>query len=308
MEQRASRQLGIQPWAPHWGDRAWGISVLGRPCHPDWLGGMLSPGSPTLPVCTPHSHSCLPWRSPRPLLSWDMASVHTGSGRQAALSWSLPWHASAQPWAAAQRAAKLAGSSWCFHAMLGSHLPAQTAWVSAAPVPPSLNRQAGPVLPGSLSQLAWPLQGKKDAVPPLGQWPWWSLGQCLEDILLAKSPCWLGGFQGAAERLGSSPGKDFAAGYASCRQQFWGIWEAQDCHSWAWAAAQGWGARCHHQGDSACARVRTGVCECAGHALHVPTYTIHLCVCAGACACGYPWVCSEGAWEWWQVCPAGGRA
>lgn len=40
-------------------------------------------------------------------------------------------------------------------------------------------------------QLAWPRQGKKDAVPMLGQWPWQSLGQCLEDILLAKSPCWL---------------------------------------------------------------------------------------------------------------------
>lgn len=78
---------------------------------------------------------------PVPLLSWDMVSVHTGSGRQAALSWSLPWHTSAQPWAAAQRAAKLAGSSCCFHPMLGSHLPAQ---MSTAPMPPTPHQQAAP--------------------------------------------------------------------------------------------------------------------------------------------------------------------
>lgn len=54
-EHRASRKLGVQAWAPCCGDRAWGVSVLGRPCHPDCLGRMLSPGSTTLPVCTPHS-------------------------------------------------------------------------------------------------------------------------------------------------------------------------------------------------------------------------------------------------------------
>lgn len=153
VEQRASRLLGVQPWPPHWGDRAWAISVLGRPCHADWLGRMLSPGSPTLSALHIPTPACL-GDHPVPLLSWDTASVHTGSGRQAALSWSLPWHASAQPWAAAQRAAKLAGSSWCFHPMLRSHLPAQTAWASAAPVLPTLYQQASPVLPGGLS-LNW---------------------------------------------------------------------------------------------------------------------------------------------------------
>lgn len=58
------------------------------------------------------------------------------------------------------------------------------------------------------------------------------------------------------------------------------------------------------------ARVRTGVCESAwlGMRYTCPPTPIHLCVCAGACARGYPWVCSEGACEQWQVCPASGRA
>lgn len=43
-----------------------------------------------------------------------------------------------------------------------------------------------------LSQLARPLPGMGDAVPALGQCPWWCLGQRLEDALLAPSPRWRG--------------------------------------------------------------------------------------------------------------------
>lgn len=243
VERRASRQLGVQLWAPHWGDRAWDISVLGRPCHPDWLGRMLRPGSPTLPVCTSHSHSRLPWRSPRP-------SAFLGYGVRAHWVWQtgcpqlVPALACKCPALGCSTEGSQVGRELLMlppHARVPPVCPdslGERSPYASNPSPTGQSRAARQ----PLCQLAWALQGMEDAVPVLGLWPWWSLGQCLEDILLAKSPCWLGGFKGAAEHLGSSPGKDFAAGYASCRQQFRGIWDAQDCHFWAWAATQGWGA------------------------------------------------------------------
>lgn len=128
---------------------SWGDPVA----QTGWEGCSFLAAQPCLSALHILAPACL-GDHPVPLLSWDIASVHTGSGRRAALSWSLPWHTSAQPRAAAQRAAKLAGSSLCFHPMLGSHLPVQTAWVSTAPMPPTQHQQASPVLPGSLS-LNW---------------------------------------------------------------------------------------------------------------------------------------------------------
>lgn len=59
----------------------------------------------------------------------------------------------------------------------------------------------------------------------------------------------------------------------------------------------------------ACAQVCVCVCEslhgraCATRAHLHPSIS----ACVGACARGCPWVCREGAWEPWQVCPARGR-
>lgn len=154
-EQRTSRKRGVQPWTPGWGDRAWGVSVLGRPCHPDWLGRMLSPGSPTPPVCTPHPCSCLLWRSPH-------LSASLGDGVGTCWAWQPGRPQLVPPLAptsgclalgCSTEGSRLAGSSWRLRPMLMSRLPAQTARASVAPTSPAPRRRASPMLlvPGSLS-------------------------------------------------------------------------------------------------------------------------------------------------------------
>lgn len=195
------------------------------------------------PVCTPHSHSCLSWRSPRP-------SAFLGYSVSAHWVWQtgcpqlVPPLARKCPALGCSTEGSQVGRELLVlppHAQVPPACPdgmGECSPSASNPVPTGQSRAAR----RPLSQLTWPLQGIEDAVPMLGRWPWWSLGQCLEDILLAKSPCWLSGFEGAAEHSDTSPDKDFSAGYASCRQQFWGTWDAQGCHSWARAVAQGWGA------------------------------------------------------------------
>lgn len=315
-EQRVSRKLGVRPWAPQWGDRAQGVSVLGRPRHPDWLGRMLSPGSPTPPVCTPHPRSCLPWRSPHPSASLgDGVGARRGPGSWLALGRSLPWQVGARPWAAAQRAAKLAASSRHLRPMFGSHLPAQTARVSMAPTPPAPHRRAGPMplVPGSLSH-SW--HGLRRGWGMLS--PCWAGARGGVWASAWKMLCWPGphagaggGFERAVEHLGTCPGKDLAAGGAGCRLRCRGSCAAQGCRSLGTGCGTGmgcmvspprhgpWGRGGVHSAITegyVCVCAPRGVCDCVcarlGTCYTSPPTPFHGCerggVCLGVCACGYP--------------------
>lgn len=124
-----------------------------------------------------------------------------------------------------------------------------------------------------LLQLARPPPGIGHAVPALGRCPWRCLGQRLEDALLAQSPRWRGRWlRRGCGAFGHLPVQ------RSCCRQCWlqaavpgqlrcpglslpghrpqhraGVYSVTP---WAWAAAQGWGAQCHHQG------IRVCVCAC----------------------------------------------